>query len=102
MMPFSYTVYREQRLVVSMGLGCVTWSEIKERQDQIKTDPNFDPDYDQLVDLRAVTNFEITSEQARMLARRRIFSSKPKRAFVATSPSAFGLSRMGEAFSELS
>jgi hypothetical protein len=38
-MPFSYVVYSEHRLVVSTGSDRVTWEEIKERQDQTKTDP---------------------------------------------------------------
>jgi len=80
----------------------MTWNEIKERQDQTKTDPTFDPEFDQLVDLRAVTSFEMTSEQVRMLARRKIFSSSSKRAFVAGSPTAFGMSRMWEILTELS
>jgi hypothetical protein len=101
-MPFIYAVYREYRLVISTGSGCMTWNEIKERQDQTKTDPNFDPEFDQLVDLRAVTSFEMTSEQVRMLARKKIFSSSSKRAFVAGSPTAFGMSRMWETLTELS
>ena len=101
-MPFSYAVYKQQRLVISTGSGCVTWSEIKERQDQTKTEPTFDPEFNQLVDLRAVTSFEMTSEQARVLARRMIFSFSSKRAFVAANPAIFGVARMWEIFTELS
>ena len=101
-MPFSYVVYKEHRLVISTGSGCLTWSEIKERQDQIKADPGFDPEFHQLVDLRTVTSFEMSSEQTRMLARRRIFSSTSKRAFLAGNAAAFGISRMWEILTELS
>jgi len=101
-MPFSYTVYKEYGLVISTGSGCVTWSEIKERQDQTKADPNFDPGFSQLVDLRAVTRFGMNGDQARMLARRMIFSFTTKRAFIATSPAIFGMARMWETFTELS
>ena len=101
-MPFSYVVFSEYRLVISTGSDRVTWEEIKERQDQTKTDPGFDPDFNQIVDLRSVTDFDMTSEQARMLARRMIFSLKSKRAFVAASPAVYGVGRMWEIFSELS
>ena len=101
-MPFSYVVYKEHRLVISTGLGCLTWSEIKEQQDQTKADLGFDPEFNQLVDLRAVTRFEMTSEQTRMLARRKIFSSTSKRAFLASDATAFGMSRMWEILTELS
>ena len=80
----------------------MTWREIRERQDQTKTDLDFDPEFNQLVDLRAVTSFEMTSEQARVLARRMIFSFTSKRAFIAPDPSIFGVARMWEAFTELS
>lgn len=101
-MPFDYVVHRDLRLVVSTGLDRVSWTEIKARQDQTKTDPNFNPQFDQIVDLRATTSFDMTGEQARGLARRMIFSFSSKRAFVASSPAAFGMGRMWEAFTELS
>ena len=85
-MPFSYVVYAEHRLVISTGSDLVTWKEIRARQDQIKTDPDFNPEFNQIVDLRAVTGFDMTSDQARTLARRMIFSAASKRAFVAADP----------------
>lgn len=101
-MPFSYVVHSQHRLVVSTGLDHVTWNEIKERQDQTKIDPDFNPDFNQIVDLRAVTGFDMTTDQARFLARRRIFSPTAKRAFVAADPAIFGVGRMWEMFSEMS
>jgi len=101
-MPFSYVVYGEHRLVISTGSDVVTWEEIKARQDQTKTDPDFNPEFNQIVDLRAVTGFDMTTDQARLLARRMIFSATSKRAFVAASPAVFGVGRMWEIFTELS
>jgi hypothetical protein len=101
-MPFDYVIHKERRLVISTGSGLVTWQEIKARQDQTRTDPDFNPEYDQIVDLRSVTGFDMSTEQTRMLARRQIFSSKSKRAFIATSPSVFGMGRMWETYTEFS
>ena len=101
-MPFSYVVYIEDRLVISTGSGRVTWEEIRERQDQTKSDPDFNPEFNQIVDLRAVTGFDMTTDQAEMLASRMIFATPSKRAFVAASPAVFGVGRMWEVFSELS
>jgi hypothetical protein len=101
-MPFSYVVYKDLRLVVSTGHDRVCWTEIKACQDQTKTDPNFNPQFDQIVDLRATTRFDMTGEQARVLARRMIFSFSSKRAIVASHPVAFGMGRMWETFTELS
>jgi len=101
-MPFGYVVYKDLRLVVSTGLNRVSWTEIKACQNQTKTDPNFNPEFDQIVDLRATTSLEMTGEQARVLARRMIFSFSSKRAFVASRPAIFGMGRMWEAYTELS
>ena len=57
-MPFKYVVYPQQRLVVSTGVDHVTWEEIQDRQDQTKTDPDFNPDLKQIVDLRACARRE--------------------------------------------
>lgn len=101
-MPFSYVVYKKHRLVISTGSDRVTWNEIQARQDQTKTDSDFNPDFNQIVDLRSVTDFEMSSDTARMLARRTVFNPNSKRAFIAASPAVFGVGRMWEAFTELS
>jgi hypothetical protein len=100
-MPFRYVVHKEYRLVVSTGSDCVTFDEIRARQDQTKTDPDFNPEFNQVVDLRAVTRFDMSSEQAKALARRMIFATTSKRAFVAASPAIFGVARMWEIFTEM-
>lgn len=101
-MPFDYVVYREHRLVISTASGLVTWDEIKARQDQTRTDPEFDPEFDQIVDLRSATRIELSGDQVRFLAGRRIFSSRSRRAFVASNPSIFGVGRMWETYTEFS
>ncbi len=101
-MPFSYVVYSEHRLVISTGSDRVTWEEIKTRQDQTKTDPDFNPEFNQIVDLRAVTGLDMKVDHVRLLARRKIFSASSKRAFVAISPAVFGVGRMWEILTEMS
>ncbi len=100
-MPFSYVVYQEQRLVISAGSGRVTQAEIKERQDQTASDPDFAPEFDQIVDLTAVTDFEMSMDEFAALARRKVFASRSRRAFVASTPHVFGMGRLWEAHSEL-
>ena len=100
-MSFSYVIYKNHRLVVSTGTGRVTSDEIKARQDQTKTDPDFNPDFNQIVDLRAATTVDLTVDQARALASRNIFSPTSRRAFIATTPVVFGMGRMWESYTEL-
>ena len=101
-MPFDYVVYKKHHLVISTASGLVTWDEIKARQDQTKTDLEFNPEFDQIVDLRSATRVELSGDQIRFLAGRRIFSSRSRRAFVAPDPGIFGIGRMWEIYTELS
>ena len=100
-MPFSYVVYKKHRLVVGTGTGRVTYDEIKARQDQTKGDPDFNSDFNQIVDLRAATTVDLTVDQARELASRNIFSPTSRRAFIATTPAVFGMGRMWESYTEI-
>jgi hypothetical protein len=101
-MPFSYVVHKNLHLVISTGRDCVSWDEIRACQDQTHVDPDFDAEFDQIVDLRFVTRFIMTPEQASVLARRRIFSPTSKRAFIAPNSAVFGVGQMWHAFTELS
>ena len=65
-------------------------------------DPDFDPRLNELVDLRSVTEFALSGDQARTLARRTVYSAESRRAFVASTPHIFGFGRMWEAYTELS
>src|SRR5215469_9714893 len=89
-----------RRLVLTKADGCVTFNDVRSHQDRLLADPEFDPSFDQLVDATAVTEFDITADEARTIARRRIFSPKSRRAIVAVNPHVFGLSRMMEAYHE--
>jgi hypothetical protein len=100
-LPYNYIVYKEHHLVVSTGTGRVTCSEIKARQDETRNDPEFDPNFNQIVDLRTATTVDLTPDEARMLASRKIFSSSARRAFIVTRPAVFGMGRMWEAFTEI-
>jgi hypothetical protein len=100
-LPFSYVVYKKHRLVVSTGTGRVTYDEIKARQDQTKGDPDFNSDFNQIVDLRAATTVDLTVDQARELASRNIFSPTSRRAFIATTPAVFGMGRMWESYTAI-
>jgi len=100
-LPYNYIVYKKHHLVVSTGTGRVTCSEIKACQDQAKSDPEFDPNFNQIVDLRTATTVDLTMDEARMLASRTIFSSSARRAFIVTSPAVFGMGRMWEIYTEI-
>ena len=100
-MPASYVIDKRRRLVVTTGSGCVTFAETKAHQDQLLSDPDFDPDFDQLVDCTAVTELELSAEEARIIIGRRVFSPASRRAFVSANPAIFGIGRLMEAYNDM-
>jgi hypothetical protein len=95
-----YSIDKHQRLIVTTAEGCVTFDDARGHQDRLLVDPDFDPSFDQLIDTTHVTNIDISADEVRILASRRILSSESRRAFVATRPHIFGLGRMMEIFHE--
>jgi hypothetical protein len=84
-MPVHYNIHKEHRLVVTVGEGWVTFREIQDHQDQLLTDPAFDPSFNQLIDVTAATDLDLTVAEMKEITRRRIVSSGSRRAFVASS-----------------
>jgi hypothetical protein len=101
-MPTRHAIDKERRLVISTGSEQLTFSQVKTHQDQLLNDPDFDPEFNQLIDLTAVTSLDISVDEAKIIASRKLFSSTSRRAFVASSPSIFGMGRMMEVYNEMS
>lgn len=100
-MPSRYRIDKEQRLVISAGWDRVSCAEILAHRDQLAGDPDFSPDFDQLVDGTAVTALDISLDEARTIASRTIFSPKSRRAFVANNLIILGLARMMETYARI-
>ena len=95
-----YSIDKQRRLIVTTAEGSVMFHDIRGHQDRLLADPDFDVSFDQLIDTTAVTTFDISASEARILAERRILSPESRRAFVATKPHIFGLARMMEVYHE--
>ena len=76
------------------------FDDIRDHQDRLLADPDFDASFDQLIDTTAVTKFDISAKEARIFAERPIVSPESRRALVATEPYIFGIARMMEAYHE--
>lgn len=93
-MPCTYVIDREKRLVISSAWDRITFAEVRDHQDQLKADPAFNANFNQLVDALAVTTIDATLDEVKRVATVRIFSSSSRRAFVAGSPEVFGVGRL--------
>jgi hypothetical protein len=67
------------------------FDDIKDHQDRLLADPDFDRNFDQLIDTIPAKQFDLSPEEARMLAERLIVSPWSYRDFVATKPHIHGL-----------
>jgi hypothetical protein len=99
-MNVSYSIDKQRRLILTTAEGHVRFDDIRGHQDRLLADPEFDASFDQLIDTTAAADFDISVDEARILAGRRIVSPESHRAFVATRPHIFGLGRMMEIYHE--
>ena len=93
-MPCSYAIYKELRLVITKVWDRVTFSEIRSHQEQFRDDPDFDPQFNLLIDATAATALDVTTDEARTIASQGLFSPVSRRAFLASSPAIFGMGRL--------
>jgi hypothetical protein len=99
-MSFFYKIDKERRLVMSTAAGVLSKADVLGHQNQLLKDPDFDPSFSQLADLRHVTGLDVTAAGMRELTARTIFSAESRRAVIVSSELAYGLSRMFEIFRE--
>jgi len=99
-MPASYQLDLENRLVRTRGWGVLTDPEVRDLYDRLRVDPDFEPSFQQLCDLREVTDLKTTADALRALARRPTFAQGVRRAFVVGREVDYGLSRLFQAYSE--
>jgi hypothetical protein len=94
LMPVSYTIDQNQRLVVSCLSGAVTETEVHEHNRSLRADRDFNPSYRQLVDCTGVTEILLGVATINVVSQHQFFAPGTRRAFIATSDVAFGLARM--------
>jgi len=96
-----YTIDKERRLVLSSGDGVLTKEDIWGHMDRLSNDPDFNPEFSQVMDFRQITALEVEPEDVRQLAQRNIFSPRSRRAILVKDDLQFGLARMFEIHREL-
>lgn len=100
-MPCRYLIDKERRLVISRGWDRVTFDEMKAHETQLKSDPDFNPEYNQLLDATKVTVLELSIDEAKTMAGRTIFAPGSRRAWVATDPAIYGMGRLMATYHEM-
>jgi len=99
LMPCRYRIDTEQSLVVSTAWGRVTFADMKAHQDELASNPLFKPEFYQFVDATAVKELDVSLDEARKLAERKMFSSSSRRAFLGSGLSmSAAVLRLAEAY----
>jgi len=84
--PVQSTIDTELRLVIGRAWGCVTFDDIAAHQEKLLDDPNFNPNFNQFMDASGMTDWQVSIDEAETVARRKLFSTLSKRAFVKPHP----------------
>lgn len=93
-LPASYRIDTDRKLVVTRIWGAATEDEIFDHGQRLRNDPEFRPDFRQLVDMSELTEIRVGSGLIRDASRNQFFSPGARRAIVANSDAAFGMARM--------
>jgi hypothetical protein len=89
-MPVTYTIDRESRVVYSLFSGIFTDADVWQLINELRKDPDYDQDFDELIDCSAVRENRVSAATLGSVQS----SSKPRRAVVAPSNANYGVSRM--------
>jgi hypothetical protein len=97
-LPCRYLIDKERRLGISTGWDRLTFADMKAQQDEVLANPDFDPAFNQLVDVTAVTVLDLSIAEAKWIANRGIYSPTSRLAVLASNPAIFGMARMMDAY----
>ena len=97
-MPAKFEIDKLNRIVRSEAWGELTPADLRDHRERLLAHPDFNPDFDQIIDFSDVTSVELTGGQIHSSTLDTLFSSKSRRAFVAPTPTVFGLARMYETY----
>lgn len=82
------------------GSGIVTYADLAEAQRVLGHDPQFDPAFPLLLDLRGVDDVPVSAAEMRSLAKASPVGIATRRAILADSAAIFGVARMYEVVRE--
>ncbi len=94
-MPSEYEIYPEKRLVSVIFTKRVTFRDITEYIQALGSDSRFEAGFSEIVDLRAVDDFQVNVDEALYIADAvDPFSPDSTRVFVASTPAQINAARM--------
>lgn len=100
-MPATHYIDRERKTVFAKATGNLTLAELLNERESMRSNPDFDPSFSFLMDLRDVTGLHITNAELRILAANSAHDQSAKHAYVVPSDVVFGMARIYAAISKV-
>jgi len=98
-MPTRLSIDTKAGMVYSTYYGDMATADLVQHIATIRKHPDFNPDFDELIDASGVRSFDVPSDDVRELASRDSpFHARAKRVLVAPQDLVFGLGRMFQTF----
>jgi hypothetical protein len=97
-MPGDYYIDSSCVVIFTTLYDTVTDNEVLDIQQRVATDPNFNPDFHHLYDLRQDTAFEVFTRTIQRPASVKLLSEHSRRVIVTPYNSVYGMARMYEAY----
>ncbi len=98
--PMSYAMDPESRMVRCRAWGTLSNEDLRDHYAKMAADPQFAPGYCQLGDLSGVVALTADSATIAEVASRPVFDAEARRAIIAPSDAAYGVSRMFAIYAE--
>ena len=73
-MPAKYAIDRERKLIISSAWGTMTDDDVLEHHRSLRTDPDFDPTFRQLIDMSGITEDRVAVTTKELVSRDQIFA----------------------------
>lgn len=99
-MPYTYQIEKARGLVISTACDRVVYADIRDHQDLLLLDCEFDPEFNQLIDGTRMRALDTSVEEAKLVASRRIFSAASRRAYVSPGPIVAGVGLLMAAYQD--
>jgi len=100
-MPCNYVIDSQRRLVMTTLVGVVTVAEALAHQEALASDPEFRPEFYQLLDATEATKLDLSSSEMRGLAKKHFFAPSARRALLVRGTLLYCVGRMLVTFRDL-
>ena len=99
-MSLTVTIDKKRGLIITHGAGVLTLDDIARARAQLRANPDFDPTFYELFDVRDVTEARISGAEMARIAASSVLAPGVCRAFVIANQKQHGLARMFSGLAE--